>query len=200
MKSKKLEHNDKFVFIDRDGVINKDPGGWTKYGYVTRVEDLHFLPGVLEAIRKLTKAGYRIIVISNQQGIGKKYFTLADLDKVNRDMLRTIEKAGGKIDAVFYCPHLKEKKCGCRKPESGMFLKARDKFGIKTFGDRFFIGDTQRDIKAGKKVGLKTILVLSGKASKDDVKTWESRPDHICKGLYEAVKLVINADKGRKAG
>jgi len=185
---------DKYIFLDRDGVINKDPAGWTEYSYVTRPEDLHILAGVKEAIRKLTDAGYKVVIISNQQGVGKGYFTRKDLDEVTRKMLEAVKKSGGDIAGVYYCVHAKEEDCDCRKPKPGLFLKAREEFGIGSFTDMFYIGDTERDIQAGQKAGLKTILVLSGKASREDVREWGHKPDHICRDLPEAVEVVLSGE------
>ena len=182
---------EKYVFFDRDGVINKDPGGWTEYSYVTDTEYLKILPGVPEAVKKITDAGYKIIIISNQQGVGKGYFTQGDLDKVTESMKEIAESAGGSIIGVYYCTHTKEENCECRKPKKGLFLRAQEDLGIESFDGAFYVGDTQRDIQAGRSAGLKTILVTSGKSSKDDAADWEYKPDHICIDLPEAVDLVI---------
>ncbi|MDP8298683.1 MAG: HAD family hydrolase [Candidatus Tantalella remota] len=182
----------KYVFFDRDGVINKDPGGWTEFGYVSGPEYLQILPGVPETVKKITDAGYKIIIISNQQGVGKGYFTQEDLDRVTASMKDVVESAGGSISGVYYCTHTKEEDCPCRKPKEGLFLKAKEEFGIDSFDGTFYIGDTQRDIQAGRAAGLNTILVTSGKSSKGDAEDWEYKPDHICKDLLEAVDLVIS--------
>ncbi|MFH1665364.1 MAG: HAD-IIIA family hydrolase [Candidatus Omnitrophota bacterium] len=191
--------SDKLVFIDRDGVINEDPGGWTEYGYVTRLEELRILPGAAEALGKLSRAGYRNVIISNQQGVGKGYFSQADLDGVTSEVRRAVEEAGGRIDGVYYCTHRKEEDCPCRKPKEGLFLIAREELGIKSFEGKFYIGDTQRDIEAGKRAGLRTILVLSGKSSREDAEEWEHKPDHICGSLLEAAEFIIREEDERRA-
>lgn len=184
--------NDKYVFLDRDGVINRDPAGWTEYGYVTRREDFHFLPGALEAIKKIKEAGYGTVIISNQQGVGKGYFTEKALRDVTEKMEETVKAAGGEIAGSYYCVHRKEENCDCRKPKKGLFLKAQEELGIKSFEGQFYVGDTERDIEAGRNAGLKTILVLSGKSSREDAQNWNSRPDHICGDLTEAVDFIID--------
>ena len=181
---------EKYVFIDRDGVINKDPGGWTEYSYVTRWEDFHFLPGSLEALKRLRSAGYRSVIISNQQGVGKGYFTEEELDNVTSKMLEKIKEAGGDVAGVYYCTHAKEENCSCRKPKPGLFERAEEELGINPEG-KYYIGDTERDIQAGGAAGLKTILVLSGKSSKGDVEKWENKPDHVCDSFIDAVKIVL---------
>ncbi len=180
----------KVIFIDRDGVINKDPGGWTEYSYVTRWEDFHFLPGAKEALKRLFLAGYDIIVISNQGGVSKKYFSKNTLDEITRKMSAEIERAGAKIKKVYYCIHQDSDECDCRKPKTGLFKLAEKELGVKSRG-AYFIGDGRFDVEAGKSMGLVTALVLSGKTPLDDVKEWEMKPDHIFKDLPEAVGFIL---------
>ncbi len=176
----------KVIFIDRDGVINKDPTG----GYVTRWEDFHFLDGSREAMRKLTEADYEIVVISNQAGVGKGLYTLETLDEITRKMMAEIEAAGGRIRSVFYCPHRKEDNCDCRKPKTGLFRQASEGLDID-FGQTYFIGDGVMDIEAGKNAGCKTILVLSGKTNPDDIDKWPHQPDYIFEDLLGAVNWLL---------
>lgn len=181
----------KIIFLDRDGVINKDPEG----GYVKSPEDFEFLPGSLSAIKKLNSHGYDIIVISNQAGIAKGLYTKEDLKKVNAKMLSEIEKAGGRIRSTHYCIHRDEDNCLCRKPKVGLFRQATEGLSID-FKETFFIGDKRTDIEAGKRIGCRTILVLSGNTKKDDVLSWQIKPDYIKKDLKEAVDWIIVEDKG----
>ena len=181
---------DKVIFIDRDGVINKDPGGWTEHSYVTRWEDFHFLPGVKEALRQLNDNGYDIIIISNQGGISKKYFSQEALDKITQKMLQDLDADGVKIRKVYYCVHQDSDNCDCRKPRAGMFRQAEKELKIKVKGT-YFIGDGKTDVEAGKEAELKTVLVLSGKTPAEDAAEWESKPDHIFKDLSEAVKFIL---------
>lgn len=186
--------NDKYVFIDRDGVINKDPAGWTPYSYVTKWEDFHFLPGVLEALKKLSDAGYESVIISNQQGVGKGYMTLEDLNDITSKVSRAIKEAGGKVAGFYYCTHEKEENCSCRKPKDGLFRKAQKELGIKSFKGKFYLGDTQRDMEAGKRAGLKTILILSGKSDEEDAKEWEYKPDYTFKDLSSAADFILGEE------
>jgi len=180
----------KYLFIDRDGVINKDPGGWTKTDYVTDWKDFHFIPGTLQALKILKDKGIKVIVASNQGGVNRGLYTKAELSKVNSIMLKEIEKAGGAIEEVFYCIHTDEDNCECRKPKPGMLETAAKKYGIdpKT---TYFIGDAPKDISAGLRIGCKTILVLSGKSSRKDIESWEDKPDHVFENLLEAVEWLI---------
>lgn len=180
----------KIVFIDRDGVINKDPGGWTEHSYVTRWEDFHFLPGAKEAIKRLNDSGYDIIVISNQGGVSKSFFSKPALDDITAKMLKEIEASGAKIKKVYYCLHQDSDKCDCRKPKTGMFRQAEAELGIRSPGT-YFVGDGKTDIEAGSSAGLKTILVLSGKTGLDKVEEWEVRPDVIVKDLAEAADFIL---------
>ncbi len=184
----------KTIFLDRDGVINKDPGGWTKYSYVTKWDDFFFLEGSIEALRRLKEAGYRICVISNQAGIGKGYFTFEDLDSVNKKMIEEVEKGGGKIDELYYCPHRDDDNCNCRKPKTGMIEQALRKADID-LKNTYIIGDSLRDIEAGKRMGMKTIFVLSGKVPLSAAKEWRIRPDAIKNNLLEAVEWILENER-----
>jgi len=179
----------KYLFIDRDGVVNKDPGGWTKTNYVTDWKDFHFVSGTLEALKILKDKGIKVIVASNQGGVNKGLYTKDELSKVNALMLKEIEKAGGAIEEVFYCIHKDEDNCDCRKPKPGMLKMAAEKYGVdpKT---TYFIGDAPKDISAGKRMGCKTVLVLSGKSSREEIEDWEDKPDHVFDNLLEAVNWL----------
>jgi len=178
------------IFLDRDGVINRDPGGWTKYDYVTKWEEFFFIDGSIEALRRLKKAGYKICLISNQAGISKGYFSHDDLDRLNDRMLSEIEKGGGKIDELYYCRHRTEDDCDCRKPKTGMIEEALKKTDTD-LRNTFIVGDSWRDVEAGKKMGMKTILVLSGKTFLSDTKNWPLQPDYIKEDLSEAVRMIL---------
>ncbi|MFH1395198.1 MAG: HAD-IIIA family hydrolase [Candidatus Omnitrophota bacterium] len=182
----------KYVFIDRDGVINKDPGGWTKYGYVTEWKDFHFLPGALKAFKLLSDNGYESVIISNQQCVGKGCLSEESLAELTMQMRETIETAGGTIAGVYYCTHLKDEKCSCRKPEPGLFSSAQEELNIDNLNESFFVGDNKTDIIAGTRAGMKTILVLSGKSSIEDTDAWENKPDYICEDLLDAADLIVN--------
>lgn len=181
----------KIVFIDRDGVINQDPtAAKTGKEYITDWPEFHFLPGALEALKALTKNGYKIFIISNQAGVGRGIYTKEKLDEITKNMLGEIESAGGKIYSVQYCVHKKEDNCDCRKPNTGLFKKAAEGLEVD-FTKTYFVGDTKRDIEAGKKIGCRTILVLSGKTkNKKETETWEAKPDIIKKDLSEAAESI----------
>ena len=180
----------KIIFLDRDGVINEDPGRFTEHGYVTNTRDFRFLPGSLAAIKDLSEAGYDIFIISNQGGISKGLFKESDLREITDKMTGEIEKAGGRIKKVYYCTHQASDNCDCKKPGTGLLDAAAREFGHDIRG-AFFIGDGVMDIEAGHKKGLKTALLLSGKTDIKDVKSWKVKPDYIFKDLREAVCFIV---------
>ena len=186
----------KTVFLDRDGVINKDPGGWTKHSYVTEWRDFHFLPGALEALALLRRSGARAIVISNQAGVSKGHFSQKALDRIDARMRDEVSRSGGAIEASYYCVHKDEDNCACRKPRTGLLEAAAKKYGV-SFNDTYFIGDSRVDIIAGRRAGCRTIFLLSGKVSSEEMRTWEEKPDHVFDNLLEAVKWVVAKDKRR---
>lgn len=177
----------KAIFLDRDGVINKYPGDKK---YVTSLRKFRFLPNAKRAICKLHKYGFRLFVVSNQAGVGRKIYSQSTLDAITKRMLEEIENEGGKIEVVYYCIHPKEENCACRKPKTGLIEKAKKKYPINIRGS-FFIGDTIRDVKTAKAAGCKSVLVLSGREKILNRKTWEEKPDFIFKDLLEAAKFII---------
>lgn len=179
----------KVIFLDRDGVINRGPAIF-KRRYVTEWRYFKFLPGVKNAVRKLTVAGYSIYIISNQAGISKGCFSRTDMKAITANMVEEFKKAGGRITGVFYCPHKDEDNCGCRKPKTGLFEKAVEKSRID-FKKTFFIGDSMRDMQAGRAAGCKTILVLCGKESLKNKKNWRVQPDYVKRDLPAAVNWIL---------
>lgn len=184
------------IFLDRDGVINKDPGGWTKYSYVTNWKDFHFLPGSLEALKLLNKNNVEVIIVSNQAGVSKGYFSKSELEGVTSKMMNEISKNGGEIEEVFYCLHKDEDRCDCRKPKSGLLEKASAKYGIDVRGT-YFIGDSEADVIAGSRIGCRTIFLLSGKTSQEQMRRWKVKPDHIFENLLAAVRWLLVKDQRR---
>jgi D-glycero-D-manno-heptose 1,7-bisphosphate phosphatase len=120
------------------------------------------MPGSLEAIAKLTQAGYKVVIASNQSGIGRGLFDMDTLNAIHDKMHRAVQSVGGRIDAVFYCPHTSELKCNCRKPKPGMFLRIGGCFNTD-LSEAFVIGDSLRDLQPAASVGARPVLVLTGK-------------------------------------
>jgi len=150
----------KVIFLDRDGVINKKA---PKADYVKNWDEFEFLPGSIEAISLLTKSGYDIYVISNQAGIARGIMTEHDLKEIHQNMTNEIEKKGGKILVIYYCPHGWDERCECRKPKPGMFFQAAREHHFD-LTKTVFIGDDERDVEAGEAAEIKTILVSTNKS------------------------------------
>ena len=161
----------KAIFLDRDGVINKRLEG----DYVKTLEEFKILPGVKEAIKKFHDLGYLVIVVTNQQGIGKGLMTEEDLKIIHDFMCNELKY----IDDIFYCPHL-EGTCNCRKPRPGMLLKAQEKWNID-FSKSWMIGDSDSDILCGKSVGCKTIKIGEDK---------NKLADFCCESLIDCVNII----------
>jgi histidinol-phosphate phosphatase family protein len=147
------------LFLDRDGVINVRPLN----DYVRHEKDFMFLPGVLQSLSKLAGVFNRIILITNQQGVGKGFMEREDVDRIHQFMRRSIHAAGGRIDAVYYCPDLADKKANCRKPGIQMAEWARRDFPEIDFGKSVMIGDTDIDMAFGRNLGMLNILITNKK-------------------------------------
>ena len=148
----------KTIFLDRDGVINKE------VGYLHKIEDFKFIEGVFDSCLYFQSIGYQIIIVTNQSGIDRGYYGESDFHIVNNWMLKQFKNQGIEILDVFYCPHGPESNCDCRKPKPGMFNQARDKHNID-MGDSWMIGDKEADITAANAAGIEnTVLVKSGHA------------------------------------
>jgi len=178
--------NSRVVFLDRDGVINKYPGDKR---YVTSLRKFRFLPGVKKAIAKLKDSGFKVFVASNQAGVGRGIYSQRTLQAITRRMLSDVEKAGGKIDKVYYCTHRKDAACSCRKPKPGLLKTAAKEFGFN-LKQAYFIGDTIRDVLCARAAGCKSILVFSGKEKLSNRKYWEEKPDFTFKNLSGAAKFL----------
>jgi D-glycero-D-manno-heptose 1,7-bisphosphate phosphatase len=145
------------IILDRDGVINKDSAEFIK-----SPREWEALPGSVEAITKLSRAGYKVVVVTNQSGIARGYFTLDELEAIHEKMRREIEAIGGKIDGIFICPHGPDDQCACRKPKSGLLIEVARQYGCG-FAKMLLIGDSMRDILAAQACGCDAFLVKTGK-------------------------------------
>ena len=191
----------KTVFLDRDGVINRNP---PNKGYVRKWEEFSFIPNARKAIRELTESGYRIIVITNQAGIGRGLYSEENLADIHSRMIAEIEKTGGTIDAVYYCPHHPDAGCECRKPKPGMLIRAAREYNIE-LSKAYFIGDVPTDIQAGQRAGVTTFLVLTGLGQEsyyhymNTKSCWradknEYHPEKIFTNLYTATRWLLKND------
>ena len=151
----RTNRRDKVAFLDRDGVINEAPGG---SGYVVAWEQFRFIDGALDALRTLKDKGYRLVVVTNQQGIGKGLVDVAALEAIHRNLCACCARHGAALDGVFFCPHLASDGCDCRKPRPGLIHQAIRDLAVD-FSGSWLIGDSPRDIEAGAAAGLNTLLI-----------------------------------------
>ncbi|MFP5460752.1 MAG: D-glycero-beta-D-manno-heptose 1,7-bisphosphate 7-phosphatase [Gammaproteobacteria bacterium] len=147
----------KLIILDRDGVINHDSDA-----YIKSPEEWRPLEGSLEAIARLTKAGYRVAVATNQSGVARGLFDLATLAAIHAKMHQAAAAAGGRIESVFFCPHAADDRCGCRKPKPGMLEEILRRYGAEA-RKVTMVGDSLRDLDAAAAVGCRPVLVLTGK-------------------------------------
>lgn len=150
----------KLIILDRDGVINHDSAQ-----YIKSPDEWKAIPGSLEAIARLYEAGYRVVVATNQSGVGRGLFDMDTLNAINDKMIKSAAAVGGRIDAIFFCPHAADSTCECRKPKSGMFRQIGERFNVTLDGVPT-VGDSLRDLQAGSAVGCTPYLVLTGKGEK----------------------------------
>jgi D-glycero-D-manno-heptose 1,7-bisphosphate phosphatase len=182
---------EKIIFIDRDGVINEDPIG----DYIKRWEDFRFITGALTALRRLAETGFRIVIVSNQAGIGDGAYPEAALKEITKNMLEHLKREGIRVRSIYYCLHGKQAGCDCRKPKTGLFVKAEQDISFDR-EQTFFIGDKTSDIEAGKAFGLRTILVLTGHGKSDLGKLRKDlEPEQISPSIVEAVLYVLEHAK-----
>ena len=151
--------NMKLVILDRDGTINEDSAEFVK-----SPEEWTPLPGALEAIARLNHAGWHVVIASNQSGLGRGLFDVAMLNAVHDKMNKMLAEVGGRVDAVFYCPHTSDDQCRCRKPGPGLFEQIGERYGL-AMGEVPMVGDAVRDLIAGAAAGCEPHLVLTGKGA-----------------------------------
>ena len=150
----------KLIILDRDGVINKDSDQFIK-----SPEEWIPLPGSLEAIARLVQADYRVVVATNQSGVGRGLFDMPTLNAIHDKMHKAVAHAGGRIDAIFFCPHAADTHCACRKPKTGMLEEIATRYNVDLKGVPA-VGDALRDLDSAAKMGALPMLVLTGKGAK----------------------------------
>ena len=151
----------KLIILDRDGVINYD-----SEQFIKNPEEWKPIPGSLEAIARLNQAGYRVVVATNQSGIGRGLFDMSMLNAIHDKMHKACALAGARIDAVFFCPHASENDCDCRKPRSGMLEEIAARYNLGNLDNVPVVGDSLRDLQPAAVLGAQPYLVLTGKGMK----------------------------------
>lgn len=149
----------KAVFLDRDGVINEN-----RSDHVRSWADFRFLPGVPEAVARLSKTGVRVFIITNQAIINRGAVSRSTVDRINRRMVEELRRFGGRVDAVAYCPHRPDENCTCRKPRPGLIFELAHRYGVD-LRQSVMIGDALTDVEAARAAGCQAILVLTGRGS-----------------------------------
>jgi len=175
----------KLIILDRDGVINQDSDQFIK-----TPDEWKPIPGSLEAIARLTHSGYRVVVCSNQSGVGRGLLDMAALNAINDKMYKALAPLGGRIDALFYCPHPAEANCACRKPKPGMFQDIAKRFNVSLTGVPS-VGDSLRDMQASASAGCQPMLVLTGKGKKTRAAGGLPEGTQVFDDLAAAVRAII---------
>lgn len=171
------------IFVDRDDTIMAD------VGYCSDPHKVKLLPQAAEGLRVLSQNGFVIVIVTNQSGLGRRYFTERDLENVNARLRQELKTMGADFNALYYCPHRPDEGCACRKPRPGLILKAASELELD-LASSYTIGDRELDILAGKSAGTKTVLVSNGEELSN-----AQNPQHadlVARDLLEAARLILS--------
>ncbi len=175
------------VFLDRDDTLMED------VVYCRNPDDVHILPGAAEGVRKLAEAGFLIVITTNQSGLARGLITEGELAAVNARLRVELRSRGADFDALYYCPHLPDAGCSCRKPLPGLILSAASELGID-LAESYSIGDREWDIEAGRRAGTRTVLVTNARGTVAPT----TKADFVCRDLDEAAERIqANAERTR---
>ncbi|ACO33543.1 histidinol-phosphate phosphatase family protein [Acidobacterium capsulatum ATCC 51196] len=184
--------NKMFIFLDRDGVINRKP---PEGEYVERWEDFHILPGVEQAVAVLNTHGKKVIVVTNQRGVALGKYRAADVEFIHQKLQEQLANAGGHIDAFYYCPHDREE-CDCRKPKPGLILQAFHDFPEANAANSVIIGDSLSDLEAGHSLGMPSIFIDGPRErQKPGAEQARSVAGKTCHSLAEAVDAILRPQR-----
>lgn len=181
----------KVVFLDRDGVINRDSPD-----YIKSWSEFEFLPGSLNALKQLTQKGFSIIVITNQSAINRRMITLEGLDVIHSRMQSAVSANGGKIYDIFFCPHMPDDHCSCRKPEPGLIQQAQSRYGLD-LKNAYMVGDSAKDIECAENAGCgHAVLVQTGNGAEAQTILTRKKilPDYVAADLDDAANWIIAHD------
>jgi histidinol-phosphate phosphatase family protein len=182
MKRRTTGH--KAVFLDRDGVIVREAD------YLSRVEQLSILRGVPEAMTALRAAGFKVVVVTNQSGVARGYFSLAQLGRIHRELKRRLARAGAKWDALYFSPHGPNSRHPWRKPGTGMLKAAKKRFKLD-LKSSYFVGDTTVDVQTARNAGCTAVLVRGGRGGRDG-KHPKAKPDKTARDLPAAARWILS--------
>jgi len=181
----------KVVFLDRDGVINRDSPD-----YIKGWSEFEFLPGSLNALKRLTQTGFTLIVITNQSAVNRRMISLNDLDAIHSNMRSVITANGGKISDIFFCPHTPDDRCGCRKPRPGLIHQAQRRYAFN-LKCAYMVGDSAKDIECAQNAGCGyTVLVRTGNGAEAEtiLNRKKISPDYVAADLDDAANWIIAHD------
>lgn len=173
------------VFLDRDGVLNVVIRG----EYVRNVCQFQWLPGAREAVAHLTAAGWPVVIITNQSGVSRGYYTGQDVESIHDMMREDLKPFGGEIEAFYFCPHQTLDACDCRKPLPGLLHRAAEDLDLDLSAS-FFVGDTETDMTAGRAAGARVLAVTSGLSSAEEVAGWSPAPERVFPTILEAAQWL----------
>jgi D-glycero-D-manno-heptose 1,7-bisphosphate phosphatase len=192
-----VERNNRAVFLDRDGTINVEKG------YVHKIEDFEFIPGVPEALTLLREKGYLLIVVTNQSGVARGYYPMEAVQRLHRHMDEELARLGAAVDAYYICPHHPEggvaeykRVCECRKPLAGMLMDAARDFSIN-LASSYMIGDKPTDIEAGLKAGCRSLYVTTGHGADESAAVQPDVPRF--RNLLEAARTIVSEAEKRRS-
>ncbi len=174
------------VFVDRDGTLNED------HGYVTSPEELVLLPGIPQAMARLTALGVRVLLLTNQSAIGRNLISVNDLAKIHQKLLDLLRPDGGRIDKIYYCPHHPRDACDCRKPNIAMIQEAAQEFSLD-LSHSYLVGDKLSDLEAAYRAGVSGVLVMSSEYSQEAICARESGQfpiDYVAETFVQAVDWI----------
>lgn len=184
------------VFLDRDGTICEE------VGYLDSVERMRLIPRAAEAVRRINARGFKTIVVTNQSGVARGYFTEERLQTLHEELIRQLKEEGANLDAIYYCPHHPEGEtspyrmiCDCRKPATGLLRKAAEELDVD-LNASFLIGDHYSDVECAHRAGARGILLLTGhgQAAWSQRDQWQVAPDWVAEDLFAAVQWVLEQD------
>ncbi len=176
------------ILLDRDGVINHD-----SEEFIKNADEWEAIPGSIEAIANLTQAGYKVVVCTNQSGIGRGLYSMEELNKIHEKMHKLVEQEGGKISAIFLCPHKPDDNCECRKPKPTMILDIADRFNIDDINSLILVGDSTRDLEAIAAAGGIPVLVKTGNGKKTLLQNKMPQNTLVFKNLLAVSEYLIES-------
>ncbi|GJL62136.1 MAG: hypothetical protein NPIRA04_07900 [Nitrospirales bacterium] len=180
-------HNEVTVFVDRDGTLNQDPG------YLSTPDGLVLYPGVVESVARLKRAGCSVVLVTNQSGIGRGYFTRANLQAIHDKLENILAQGGGGLDGIFFCPHLPDDGCDCRKPKAGLIRQAVETLSVSTVHS-YMVGDKRSDMELAGTVGAIGVLVTTSPVSQEAIHAQmrgELHIESVTSTFSEAVEWIL---------